>query len=1050
MSASRRGFVVPERTLRLALASVIGTLCLLGADLVWALLSARDQLASVWELSYGVLWLLPGALALGLPAAGLGALHAHALFASGRNRGARISLSAAWFLTAGAVAFGVSGGRHLGTPGARFGFTSLVAGAAATLAWFLAPRLRALLSRFPRAGALLVAIGVGLLELLNRFSLPGLYPAWHAGLGLAALALAPLAAVTLADRDSDGRAGLPARSRLLGLAGLPLVLFTVAALLAEPAARQLSGFDNFRLILLEKAPLHASTVRFMAALAPSDLGSAAPGAKAEPKIDHRAPDLGTVHGSGLSLVGRDLLLITVDALRADHLGAYGYTRPVSPEIDTLARQGVVFEHAYSATPHTSYAIASLLTGKYMRPLLLQGAGADSETWPEILKGYEYRTAGFYPPAVFFIDTERFESFRQKRLGFEYYKEEFAEGQKRLDQVARYLETLPADQRVFLWVHWFGPHEPYELHPRHAFGERDVDRYDSEIAETDESIGRLVRLVRSARPQTAIFITADHGEEFSEHGGRYHGTSVYEEQVRVPLVVQVPGVAPRRVAEPVQTIDLMPTVLRALEIPRVPRVRGRDLGPLIVGTAEAGPGLAVAETDEHVLLAEGRERLICARKVGACRLYDLTKDPTQSGVGTDASPERLAEFRARLQAIQTSHGRFEEDALLAQGRIWPVAIRRAAAGDVDTAGELAALLDDADVEVRRRAAELLFELHAPETAEALRLALGRADDSDTERWCALALTRLGQGASLTHELLRAGPAFWKRRAALALAETGDRSGEAALVDWWLEEQHQGHDHAVGLALLEALGRIRAKSAVWALTQSLVDVRLRPRIAETLATIGDKDARGPLVVALAKERSQTTREALARAAVALGAGNELAAPLARLLGVPEPLPNGLGYALEAKVLKYVGGPDREALERLRRLSSLGTGITVVIPSAGNGRGVRALVRARALKGGAADVHIGQPLDPVRYDADGKAKRSGKLPRLDAERSVRLRIPATGDFAEVYATLPETLGARPGASVRFVVYAEQGIEVDAIALVPLQDETAVGKTGAGSSDP
>src|SRR5439155_6197122 len=177
----------------------------------------------------------------------------------------------------------------------------------------------------------------------------------------------------------------------------------------------------------------------------------------------------------------DILLVTVDALRADHVGAYGYDRPTTPNLDRLARQGAMFLRAYCPTPHTSYSMTSMMTGKTLRPLLSQGLGLDSDTFAGILRTYGYRTAAFYPPAVFFIDEELFVPFRDRKLDFEYARVEFADPHERARAVRGYLETQPQDHRVFLWVHLFEPHEPYVLHPEHAFGERDIDRYDSEVA-----------------------------------------------------------------------------------------------------------------------------------------------------------------------------------------------------------------------------------------------------------------------------------------------------------------------------------------------------------------------------------------------------------------------------------------------------------------------------------------------------------------------------------------------------------------------------------------
>src|SRR5262249_34855095 len=156
-----------------------------------------------------------------------------------------------------------------------------------------------------------------------------------------------------------------------------------------------------------------------------------------------------------------------------------------------------------------------------------------------------------------------------------------------------------------------------------------------------------------------------------------------------------------------------------------------------------------------------------------------------------------------------------------------------AGDADAAPDLAALLDDSDREIRRKAAELLFALRRPETAAALTLALGRDEDVTVRRWCALALTRIGQTAPLATDLLADADAAWRRRAALALAEAGDAHAGPVLVDYW---QHGGRDdHDRALEILAAIGHIRFKDAVWPLVQALGDVRLRPYIAEALAAI-----------------------------------------------------------------------------------------------------------------------------------------------------------------------------------------------------------------------
>ena len=437
-------------------------------------------------------------------------------------------------------------------------------------------------------------------------------------------------------------------------------------------------------------------------------------------------------------------------------------------------------------------------------------------------------------------------------------------------MAAYLATAPHDAPLFLWVHFFEPHEPYVAHPEHPFGDSDIDRYDSEIASADDAIGAVVREIRSVRPGAIVIATADHGEEFGEHGGRYHGTTVFEEQVRVPLLVDGPGVAPGTIPAAVQTIDLLPTVLSALGIPRPARVRGRDLGPLLAAVgkgAAAGPsdpGVAFAETDDYTLLARGDQRLICERRVAACALYDRGRDPGETHDIAGSAPAEVRELKRAMSAIASEHGRFERG----EEAAWPEALRRGIAGDADAAPDVAALLDDVNVAVRSKAAEISFDLHAPPVAPAMRRAVADpASDAPVRRWCALALVRMGEGTTpIADALLRDPDVGWRRVAALAFAERGDKRGALELAAWWGDRA--GLDHVRATEVLAALAKIRDRAAVPALVASLDDVRLRPFVADTLAAIGDASARDALASTLATESQVTSMTHEARALLALG--------------------------------------------------------------------------------------------------------------------------------------------------------------------------------------
>jgi arylsulfatase A-like enzyme len=1047
------------------------------AELVAVPALARREIAGYHEVVWALRDLLPLALAAAAPCAMVAGTLAELLL--GAERPARRAIAAGVAAAfGGAVAFGVSGGRLL-QGGWRVPFVCVLALIAGGATFALAPRLsRALAAaardrrRWGRALPAIAAAGaVLLLEIANARVLPRLYPAFHLGLGALAIAAAPFALLALAHASRLTRAALA------------LVLFALGAAVAPGGAARLAHADNLRLIYVTRAPLLGHVVELAAALSPP------PPLEAEPPEEQAG-------GRAVDLQGRDVLLITVDALRADHVGAYGYARAVdagrdsasagpsiTPNIDRLAAEGVVFEAAYTPTPHTSYAIASMMTGKYVRPLLLQGLGDDSETWAQHLRRYGFKTAAFYPPAVFFIDAERFGELRDRGLDFEYRKEEFASAAARALQVRHYLAGIEPDRRAFLWVHLFEPHEPYEAYAQHAFGDRDIDRYDAEIAAADAGLGALVDEIRKERPGAVVIVAADHGEEFGEHGGRYHGTTVYEEQVRVPLVVSAPGLlAPRRVRAPVGLVDLLPTILAGLDIPKPARVRGSDLGPLLTGRAGAGEGaspplvatpsgdsparFAFSETDTQTLLAKGSLRLVCARRIGACALYDVATDPGETKDIAAVRPAEVAAMRGELWGLTASHGRYELRGLRKEGKGWPDALRRGIAGDGDAVVEVAALLDDADVAIRRKAGEVLFDLRRSEAAPALRLALVRDEDDEVRRWTALALTRLGEGAPLTRELCAGPDRRFRRLAALALAESGDRRCEDVLVAWLREGLREGADERLSFErareIIEALAKIRAKQALGPLLSALDDVRLRPHAATALAALGEDAARPALAERLGSERYHTARVAIADALVKLGAGPELRAPLVHLLGTPDPLPGGLAIALRADILDLVGGPRERDLSRLRRFAKSGVGIGVAIPNvgresasaapsnvgresasaapskSGSGKGLRVLCRARTKDDRAGEVRFGVRVRSARPPKrDGASLVPADAPELDPERAVTLPIPAGHEPTEAFATLPAAVNAEPGGHGDFVVYATQNVEVLACAVVPLSDE-------------
>ncbi len=889
---------VPEgahrAVLRFALAALI-LQQLLRLEGLRTLRAAGAEIAGEWDAAVVAVGAPTLAFALLLP--GLLVLSAFSAFLSLlERRSGRV----AWTLlsTTGAVWLGLalSTGRKAHALEVRLPFVLCLVFVAGLLTWFAAREVRRSLSPRPWLGLALGVVVVVAALVVDARVLPRLYPVFHLTLVLVALGGLLIAV----DGVIGAWLGLGRRAltALELLAAAALAWMTVGLRYAPKAGEELARFDNARRVVDERSLMLGRVAALAVKRWPP-----------RPVDDEGAPDPLAVAAStrALHAGGRDLLLVTVDALRADHLGCYGYPRKTTPTLDALALEGVLFERAYTPTPHTSYAISSLMTGKYLRPVLTLAAATGGErrpdeTWAGLFRTYGFRTAAFYPPAIYYVDAERFGDLAKRGLDFEYAKVEFATPPLRAAQLSGYLAAAPKDKPLFVWVHLFEPHEPYVTHPDHPFGEGDVDRYDSEIAEADAGIGRMVAAFRAARPTAMVIVSADHGEAFGEHGARYHGTTVYEEQVRVPLIVSAPGLVAkgRRVSEPVQLVDLLPTALSAYGIPRPPRVRGRDLGHLLaVAEPLLGEGLAFAEVEDQTMFARGALRLLCNRVLSTCALYDLDRDPLQLHPLTD--PARVAALRKQTSALLSTSAALEG----LGGVGWPEPLRRAFSGDADAAIEVAPLLDDVDVAFRRRAAEALARLARAETSPHVVRALGLEKDALVRGWLAVAAVRTDPKSAEAVQLpaLIAEDDALSRFAALAASEAAAVPVGAMpvafdrLLALLVEVRGDGVLARASIRGLARLGQgqpLLGRKATPVLVAALDDVRLRAAAAEALGALADTGAAPALLQRLAVERHLDARMPLAQALARLGAGDAALPHVVRFLGVPE-LPPGGGDTL-----------------------------------------------------------------------------------------------------------------------------------------------------------
>jgi arylsulfatase A-like enzyme len=707
-----------------------------------------------------------------------------------------------------------------------------------------------------------VTVGLGLLvvaagaEQTNRVVLPRLYPWFHLSLGLLTVAVCVLAA----------RAVLRGRAWRRKRAAAFVASVLVLAGLGAHGFSALGAGQNLRFFAYEKTRVASLGMRLLPA-------RRRPGA-VRPGVIPPRPASPLPEGPRRPL--SDVVLITVDATRADHVGAYGYGRPTTPNIDALARRGVRFERAYAQAPHTSFSIASLLTGKYYPTLARLAPHSQHETLAMTMRRYGWKTAAFFPPAVFFIDAQKMKTFEANNFDFEYVKYEYLDANQRVEQIDDFFRK-ENPRRVFLWLHLFEPHEPYETHKGYDFGSRDIDRYDSEIAYCDAVVGRVIAYVQENRPQAIIVVAADHGEEFDEHGGRYHGTTLYDEQVRVPLIIYVPGVPPHVVAGPVQLIDIAPTILGLLDLVAPVRMRGTDLGPWLAVPPAPDDRLppVFAEVEDKRMVLRGQEKLICDLAKDYCAFHELGSDPREERDLAEARPERVAALHQLLDTWLDEQARFESQPLAAtDSSAVPQAIERGRMGDPDAAPGLAALLQSpASLELRREAARLLVEAlpARSDTRPLVVAAMNAAGDDKIRDWAAVAALRLGETAGRSRLLaIVARPGTETRgalrlHAALALVQAGDGTGVMVL-----GEALDACSANEGLcrSIIAALGKLRDARAVPALIAHLSDVLTRVEVVQALGEIGDRAGEPALVERLKTDEYVPVRVAAARALARTG--------------------------------------------------------------------------------------------------------------------------------------------------------------------------------------
>jgi arylsulfatase A-like enzyme/Tfp pilus assembly protein PilF len=380
-----------------------------------------------------------------------------------------------------------------------------------------------------------------------------------------------------------------------------------------------------------------------------------------------------------------VVLVTLDTTRADRMGFLGNKRGITPSLDALAAQSVVFERAYSQAPITTVSHASILSGTYPQFHGVNDFGVPLlpaiPYLPDLLRQRGYRTAAFVGSLIldpraglapgFDRGFDTYDAGFRVRRGTE---DRYATMERRAEDVVnhalKWLESAPADP-FLLWIHLYDAHDPYDPPPAFArrFGTRS---YEGEVAYADAQVGRLVEALRTHRlfESTLLAVLADHGESLGEHGESRHGVFLYDATIHVPLLLKLPHGrgAGLRVSTRTRLVDLVPTVLETLGVAIPSSVQGESLLPLLE-TGRVADREAYAETDYPrrafgwSSLASWRVERFLYVKAPRPELYDVPTDPSERHDLAEARPgvvERIAgkmeEFRKKTGGSTDADGK----------------------------------------------------------------------------------------------------------------------------------------------------------------------------------------------------------------------------------------------------------------------------------------------------------------------------------------------------------------------------------------------------------
>lgn len=361
----------------------------------------------------------------------------------------------------------------------------------------------------------------------------------------------------------------------------------------------------------------------------------------------------------------NVLLLSIDSLRADMPWA-GYPRDIAPNLTAFEKKAVSYTRAYSVSCYTAMTFGGFLSGKYPSEIERSGYFFSSypETvvfFPELLQKAGVQTLAGH--AHFYFEKKA--GFQQ---GFDSYKmvpgivvdNKTDRSITSPDHTKLALEMLSekgiGDKPFFAWFHFMDPHDIYHQHEdTKKWGKKTRDKYDSEVEFTDRHVGQILQFVEKQPwgKNTAIVITADHGEAFGEHKQNRHGFEIWDTVVHVPLMIVAPGITPRRIDTPRSTIDVAPTIHELTGAPAEPSFQGKSLVPEMYGKAAPAREVIVdlprtSDNDRRRAMVWGDYKLTSYGDDFRYELYNVVKDPGETKDLVKAEKQTFEDMKARYK------------------------------------------------------------------------------------------------------------------------------------------------------------------------------------------------------------------------------------------------------------------------------------------------------------------------------------------------------------------------------------------------------------------